>query len=404
MVHASEPGVTVGVIGAGIVGTCIAYALRKAGASVTLIDRGQPGNGCSFGNSGAISPSSVVPLALPGVVARVPAMLVDRDSPLRLPLQYLPRAAPWLLAFLASARPSRVTAIADRLSALHANAVERHAALASETGVPELLLRRGHLHVYPDKASLEKDATAWRMRNAHGFNFETLDRAGIRVLEPAIGERYRIGVFIADQATIVNPFRYVQAIADTYRQRGGKFHRGDVQTISRDGDGRWQVNAAGERLIFTNLVVAAGAWSRKLLDPIGVRVALESQRGYHVQYRGNAPISRTVVLADRKIFATPMEEGLRVGGTVEIAGLDAPPDPRRTQLLSRAAHEAFAGLDASGATTWMGHRPCMPDSVPVIGAVDAHARLFLAVGHGHLGLTDAPHTAERVTRAVMGGA
>ncbi|MEO8849487.1 MAG: FAD-dependent oxidoreductase [Casimicrobiaceae bacterium] len=391
----------VGIIGAGIVGACIGYALRKAGARVTLIDRGEPGRGCSFGNSGAISTSSVVPLALPGVVAQVPGMLLDPDSPLRLSLRYLPHAMPWLLAFLASARPARVTAAADRLCALHANAAQRHATLANEIGAPELILQRGHLHVYPDGASLAKDATAWRMREAYGFRFENLDRDGIVALEPRIGDRYQVGVFLADQATIVNPFRYVQAIVEAYRARGGEFLHDEVNALSASGDGGWQVRTSGACRRYTHLVVAAGAWSRKLLDPLDVHLPLESQRGYHVQYRGSAPISRTVVLADRKIFATPMEDGLRVGGTVEIAGLDAPPDPHREELLRRATKETFAGVDDSLATSWMGHRPCMPDSVPVIGPVAKRPGLFLAVGHGHLGLTDAPHTAEMITSMVM---
>lgn len=390
----------VAVIGAGIVGACIALALRKRDWDVVLIDRDAPGHGCSYGNSGAVSPSSVAPLALPGVLASVPGMLLDAQSPLRLPLRYLPRALPWLLAFVASAKPDRVAVASQRLSALHAQAVERHVALAHEVGVPELVTRRGHLHVYPDAAALAKDAAVWRMRREHGFEVERLDRAGIDALEPRLGPRYRLGIYLADHATVLNPMRYVQAIVHAFASRGGEVRRTEVRTLAPGPGGAWKLDTDAGEYRCARVVVAAGAWSRALLDPLGVHVRLETQRGYHVQFHGPAPITRTVVLADRKIFLAPMEEGMRVGGTVEIAGLAAPPDPRRAEILRRVALDTFPGVDAEGATTWMGHRPCLPESVPIIGPVAAQPGLYLALGHGHLGLTDAPHTAEMIAGAM----
>ena len=187
--HPASPQSRVAVVGAGIVGTCIAYELRKRGLDVTLIDRDEPGRGCSFGNSGAISPGSVAPLAMPGIMAAVPAMLRDPEGPLHLPLGYLLRATPWLLRFVAAARPSRVAAIADQLAALHRGAVARHLALAQEVGVPELILQRGHLHLYPDARAFAKDAAAWQLREAHGYRVERLDRTGILALEPDIPAR-----------------------------------------------------------------------------------------------------------------------------------------------------------------------------------------------------------------------
>jgi D-amino-acid dehydrogenase len=383
------------VVGAGVIGSCIAYRLRTRGLRVTLVDRDEPGRGCSFGNSGAISPGSVAPLAMPGVLAALPGMLLDAESPLYLPAAYLPRALPWLLRFAASARPARVARAADALAALHADAVALHTALAREIGVPELVVRRGHLHLYPDAAAAAQDAAAWRMRAAHGYRFTALDRDGILALEPAIGPRYTHGRFLADHATIVDPFRYVQAIVAAALARGVTLRRADVTAV-RPSAGGWSVQAGDAALPCTHVVVAAGAWSKRLLAPLRIRLALESQRGYHVQYRGPAPVTRTVVLADRKIFVTPMADGLRVGGTVEIGGLDAPPDARRAALLARIAAETFPSLDPAGATTWMGHRPCMPDSLPVIGPVAGHPGLLVAVGHGHLGMTDAVRTAERI--------
>jgi D-amino-acid dehydrogenase len=340
----------VAVVGAGVVGSCIALALRKHGTAVTLIDRDEPGRGCSYGNSGAISPGSVAPLAMPGILSSVPQMLLDEESPLHLPLSYLPKAAPWLMRFVASAHPSRVALSAAKLAALHTGALDRHEALARELGVPELFVRRGHLHLYPDARALAKDAAGWRMRQHYGYPSTQLDRDGILALEPHVGERYRIGMFVADHATIVNPFRYVQAMVRAFTARGGRLRREEVRAMTPLEGGRWRLAAAGASDdagdCFDHVVVAAGAWSRRLLDPLGVHLALESQRGYHVQFQGgHGTVSRTVVLADRKIFVTPMEEGLRVGGTVEIGGLERPPDPRRAAILERIARETFDGLD-----------------------------------------------------------
>ncbi|KQT09345.1 NAD(P)/FAD-dependent oxidoreductase [Ramlibacter sp. Leaf400] len=396
----------VAVVGAGIVGTSIALALRKRGADVTLVDRDEPGHGCSYGNSGAVSPASVAPLAMPGVLASVPGMLLDDESPLYLPLRYLPRALPWLLRFVASARPAAVKEAAAKLAAIHAGALDAHEAMARELGVPELFLRRGHLHLYPDAAALVKDATGWRMRQEYGFQVERLDRAGIEALEPGVSPRYRLGMYLADHATILNPFRYVQAMARAYAAAGGRIVCAQVDRLQPEGHG-WRLHARGEAdgERFDHAVVAAGAWSRELLAPLGVHLALESQRGYHLQFEGGRDtVSRTVVLADRKVFVTPMEDGLRVGGTVEIAGLEAPPDPRRAAVLGRIARETFRGLDDLPTRTWMGHRPCMPDSVPVVGAAPRDRGLWLATGHGHLGLTDSLNTAQRIADALLGAA
>lgn len=389
---------SVAVIGAGIVGCAIAYELIKRGLSVTLIDRDEPGQGCSFGNSGAISPASIVPLAMPGILKTIPGMMMDPESPLFLPIGYLPQATPWLMRFVASATPHGVANAAERLASLHGGATELHRQLTKEIGVPELFLQKGHLHLYPNESSLAKDATGWRMREAFGFKLDKLDRDAIVALEPLIGERYQVGIFLADHGCIINPFRYVQAIALAYANAGGNVLRGDVQSIAFK-QGLWRVHTGSQTqpAAFDELVVATGAWSKTLLKPLGITLHVESQRGYHVQFDGHADtIQRTVVLADRKIFMTPMEEGLRVGGTVEIGGLSREANERRAAILARIAQETFPRLQSAPMRTWMGHRPCMPDSVPVVGPAEGHPGLWIAVGHGHLGLTDSVTTAKRI--------
>jgi D-amino-acid dehydrogenase len=385
---------------------CIAYELRKRGLDVVLIDQNEPGTGCSFGNSGAISSGSVVPLAMPGVLASVPGMLGRPDSPLFLPWHYVPRAMPWLLRFVWASRLAGVNNAAQRLAHFHTNAVALHQALAAQVGVPELIVQKGHLHLYPDQHALRSDQAGWRLREHFQVPFQRLNRDEVLDLEPAIPAQYQAGVFMHDQATVRNPFRYVQAIAAAAFAAGVEFHRANVQTLGRDSAAAstlpWQLQTTAGSLSARHVVVAAGAWSRLLLQPLGVRLALESQRGYHVQFQGGpSPVSRTVVLADRKVFITPMEEGVRVGGTVEFGGLQAPPNPHRAKVLLDIAHATFPSLVANPYSTWMGHRPCMPDSVPVVGPAPGLPGLWLATGHGHLGLTDSAFTGQLIARGIQ---
>ena len=396
--------IEVAVIGAGVVGACIAYRLARLGLQVSMIDRDEPGHGCSFGNSGAISESSVAPLAMPGILASVPSMLLDRKGPLHLPLAHLPSALPWLAQFVVSARPAMVERAASALAALHAGAIERHEALAREIGVPELIARCGHLHLYPDNEALQKDAGGWALREKMGFHLERLGRDEILALEPAIPARYSRAVFLADHATVRNPFRYVSAIVKAALALGVRVEQDEVLALRPSGGAgvRWRLEGRAKAREVDHVVVAAGIWSRRLLAPLGLNLPLETQRGYHVQYLGGAPVvSRTVVLADRKVFVTPMEDGIRVGGTVEIGGVTRAPDWRRADLLDTIARETFPSLAGIASSRWMGHRPCTPTSVPIVGAAANQPGLWIATGHGHLGLTDSVGSAERIAEAIV---
>ncbi|MGF6212990.1 NAD(P)/FAD-dependent oxidoreductase [Comamonas sp. 4034] len=393
------------VVGAGVVGVATALALQSYGVAVTLIDRGEPGMECSYGNSGAISPGSVAPLALPGILKTVPGMLLDQDGPLSIAWKHFPKAASWLVAFAQSAEPKRVAAAAARLNDLYHGAVDAHETLAQRLGVPELFIRHGHLHLYPDAVAAEKDAMGWKLREQYGYQVEQLDRAGIEALEPHAPPGYGHGRFLADHGTILNPLRYVQAMADAFVRRGGTLVRAEVRALHITPDG-WSVKTgetALDKQRWTQVVVAAGAWAPQLLRPLGMLLPVESQRGYHAQFAGAQHlVGRTVVLADKKVFIAPMEGGLRVGGTVEIAGLKAPPNPRRAAGIERIAREAFPALAQHQAQHWMGHRPCLPGSVPVVGHIDTIPGLWLAVGHGHLGLTGSLPTAQRIAAGMCG--
>jgi len=225
-----------------------------------------------------------------------------------------------------------------------------------------------------------------------------LERNGILELEPRIGARYRCGVLIPDQATVVNPFRYVGRLVAAFVQDGGRLVRDRVR-LRRD---RAALHCDGvQRYSAAHIVVAAGIESRALLHNVDVRVPLISQRGYHVMFRDVAnAVSRSVVLADRKVFLTPMEEGLRVGGTVEIAAPSRAPDERRWDRLADFAREALGDLPGR-IDRWMGNRPCTPTSLPIIGGCESLPSLWLAIGHGHLGLTQSVATAQRIAEDLL---
>jgi D-amino-acid dehydrogenase len=392
------------VVGAGIVGLALAWKLRRAGAMVTVLDPQPPGEGASFGNAGAISASSVVPLAMPGVLRDVPKMLLDSDAALHVPVDYWLRAMPWFARFVASARPARVAEVARGLGMLHHLAVEQHQALTREIGAPELIVCAGHLYLYRSHQQLRKDAASWALRREHGARIETLDRDGITALEPAISLDYTVGQFLPDHAHCANPHRYCLALAEALKRAGTCFVQDRALEVTVS-DGRvGGIRGEAGHHAADQVVIAAGAWSAQLLAPLGYRIPLESQRGYHVMLpQAGLQLSRCIVPADRKVFITPMEGGIRVGGTVEFGGTEKPPTPHRAELLYRDLKAVLPDASTEGSDGfWMGHRPCLPDSLPVIGPSKKLPNLAFAFGHGHLGLTGAASTAELLAPVLLG--
>jgi D-amino-acid dehydrogenase len=392
------------VVGAGIVGLCVAWHLQRGGAEVTVIDRDGPGEGASSGNAGAISAGSVAPLAMPGVLRQVPGMLLDRKGALHIPARAWPAALPWLWRFVLSAEPGRVRAIAEALAVLLQGAEERHREILAAEGALDLLREEGQLYLYRDAAQREKDEAAWALRREHGLVMRELDRAGIEALEPGIAPAYARAVFLPHQGHSLNPLRQARVVARGVERQGGRLRRGAVTALTREGSRVTGVATEAGKVEADQVVIATGAWSARLLQPLGIHVPLQSQRGYHVMLPepGVMP-RRPVVPADRKVFITPMEEGLRVAGTVEFGGTEAPPNAARAALLLGNLAQVYPQARAEGAKPfWMGHRPCLPDSLPVLGPVRGWEGLWCAFGHGHLGLTGSAPTGALIAAAMLG--
>jgi D-amino-acid dehydrogenase len=397
------------VIGAGIVGLCCATYLQRDGRKVVLIDPGGPGEGASYGNAGGLNGSSIVPVAMPGVLAKVPHWLLDPEGPLSIRLHYLPRLLPWLYRFVRAGRPELVREQARALRGLLAPTVDMYRALAASVGTGDLIQRSGLLVVYRSEGSFAADAEANRLRAANGVVIEELSRDELRQLEPALSPAYARARFIAENGYCRNPLRLSRSLAEALVANGGEIWRERAEGFAfADGKVEAVLTAAG-RLPAAAVVLAAGAHSKPLAARLGENVPLDTERGYHAMIKAPEVVPRLPVMdAEAKFVATPMEEGLRMAGTVEFAGLDAPPDWRRARVLLRHGQAMFPGLPrAMGedrVAVWMGFRPSMPDSLPVIGRTRRYPNAFLAFGHGHVGLIGAPMTGRTIADLVAGRA
>jgi D-amino-acid dehydrogenase len=391
------------VVGAGIVGICTAIELRRRGWAVTLVDRQEPGHGCSYGNAGILAAHAVVPIALPGLMAQVPRMLLDPEGPLVLRWTSLPHTWRWLMRLRSAANLPQVRRTAAAMHQLYASAVQRHLALAREAGVPELVSTDNGLYVHRDVNGIDLDnGLAWQLRREHGARIEVLEGAALHEAEPELSRAYTRGVRMGPMGHSVNPLRLTQAYAALLRALGGSIERDDVRALQASGASVRVATANGQREADA-VVLATGAWSSALVRPLGFKLPLIAERGYHLTYADPGIRLNHVVSEIGAHFAvTSMEPGLRVAGTEEIGLADDAPSWRRAVVLHAHARRLFPNANLGRPSRWMGPRPGTPDSLPVIGALPGHSRIFIAAGHGHLGLTGAPHTGNIVARMVSG--
>jgi D-amino-acid dehydrogenase len=393
----------IAVIGAGIVGVCCALQLLRDGHRVTLIDRQGPGEGASYGNGAVLPTESVVPVATPGILWKAPGMLLDPSGPLRVRWGYLPRIAPWLLRFLAASTTRRVEAISIALARLHAGSVAAFEPLLAMAGAADMLRRNGWVCVYESEAGFQGAAPMLELQRRRGVRLEVLDPEELSQLEPALAPIFPRAVFYPEVAQVVDNFRLVQVLAEAFQNHGGELLREEARGFD--------FSAAGPRAVLTDrgrrpceaVVVAAGAWSKRLTARLGSRPPLDTERGYHLHLPAPGVLPRLPVYSSERAFVcTPLETGLRLAGTVELGGLKAPPDWRRAELLLRHARRWLPGLAAESAERWMGFRPSMPDSLPVISASPRHANAFFAFGHGHCGLGLGAKTGRLIADLVAG--
>lgn len=396
------------VVGAGLVGLASALSLLRDGHRVTVIDRFPPLDGsdyrhaCSYGNACTVAPHGVVPVATPGLAWRVPGMLANPLGPLgplAIDWKYLPRLAPWLIGFLSASRAARVEDIAATLATLLKQADTAWRPLMAEAGAMDLREEHGCLYLYKseaDRAASDRDAD---FRERHGVNLARLSADDIRALEPNLPPNYAGGVLFRDAYVVSSPERLARRLAAAVLARGGRFGAGEVRGLRIDAQGA-SVALGDEALAADRIVVAAGAWSKTLAASVGDHVRLDTERGYHVLFpQGRDLLKRPVCYTEHGFYMTPMADGLRAAGTVELAGLAPPLNERRTAVIRNAVARLLPSA-GKGTTEWLGFRPSMPDSLPVIGRSPKTDRVVYAFGHGHLGLTLAGLTGALVSDLV----
>jgi D-amino-acid dehydrogenase len=391
------------IIGAGIVGIATASYLRRDGHDVTVIDMRAPGEYCSFGNAGILSPGSCVPLATPGVLWNVPGYLADPHGPFTVRWSYLPRALPWFARFLAASSARRVGRIADALRALLKQTFDAYQPLVQHAGVSDLIRRTGYVVLYRTRGAYAGDAIAWRLRRERGVAIEEFGAAEVKRRVPQIAGDYEVGLYLPEQGYCANPERLTKSLAAQFVRDGGKLVQRKVVDLEVTVDGpRALLTDAGPMPVET-LVICAGAHSNTFSARLGDSLPLEAERGYHVTYSDpRVQLPLPVFMPEHKFFVTPMEMGLRIAGQSEFAGVDAEPDYARAEILAQHMARILPGLSSADATKWMGRRPSMPDSMPVIGRATRFANVYYAFGHGHVGLCGGAPTGRIIADLVSG--
>jgi D-amino-acid dehydrogenase len=393
------------VIGTGIIGLNVGLRLLREGMQVEFIDPRRPGSGASYGNAGVIAVEAAVPVNMPALLSGAPGFLLRQQGPVVVKPGYFLRALPWLVRFLFACRPQRVEQISAALHSMSRLALQEYERLFADLGLDDDIRRTGALMLYHTKASFESAEPAIQLRRRRRANIEVLSDSEVQALEPASGPVHR-GLYFPDYASLDSPQLLCQRLANRASTLGAVFHEAEVRSIGVAGGRPASLHCSDGRelpLDGAALVIAAGAHSKDLAADVGCDVALETERGYHVEIPNpNITLGRPVLVSDGAFFASTMQGRLRLAGTVEIAGLQREPDWSRADRMVERARTAFPGLRATEWTRWMGFRPSMPDSLPVIGASPLVSHAYVACGHGHLGMTLGAVTGSLIVDAILG--
>lgn len=405
--HVRSSNLPTGVIGAGVVGLSCALWLQRHGHAVVLLDDGFPdGTGsyrqaASYGNACTIAMGACIPVATTGMLRRVPGMLLNHRSPLALQWRDLPGLIPWLGAFIRSSHPDEVDRIVGVLGGLLRAAESGHAPLIAESQSQHLLRRNGCLYLYRSAASRDAARAEIALRQREGVALTLLSREQIHELEPGLAPRYHSGMRFDDAYAIDNPALYAGGLLKLFLSKGGRLVHGKAKGFEQRSDALG-IHAASKVTWVDQAIVAAGAWSRPLARALGDDVLLNTERGYHVLFPQDGHRLRApCCYPEHGFYMTPLADGLRMAGTVELGGLGKPPRSARTQVIADVARDLVTGLGLPG-DEWLGFRPSMPDSLPVIGRSNATPRAIYAFGHGHIGLTLAGITGRLVAELASG--
>lgn len=386
----------IAVLGGGMVGVCCALELQARGHRVTLIERSQAGAETSGGNAGVVARSSLVPLNQPALWAQLPRLLGNRSAALRYDLGFLLRHPAWMLGFLGSARQRVFDETVPALDALIRLSTERHRHWTQQAGSGALWRHNGWLFAYRDAQACELAVATRELWSRYRVDHEVFTAAALAVLEPALGNAYGAAVWVKDAASVSSPQQAVAAYANLFVQQGGQWLTDECRSFARDGSGRWRLRLAqGGQHDVDQVVVCLGPWSPDVLAPLGLKVPMAFERGYHMHFdwQGDLPLTRPVYDTAAACVLSPMQAGVRLSTGVELTQRDAPSRLAQLDTAEQAVRAVLPLGKRLDASPWRGARPTLPDSRPVIGAASGHPGLWLAFGHQHIGFSTGPGTA-----------
>lgn len=399
----SGDDIDVAVIGGGIIGICTAAYLTEADLKVTVFDRTGICEETSSGNAAAFAFSDVLPLAHKGMMRHLPRWLADPLGPLSIPPTYLPQLLPWLIRFWRAGAKGRYDAAVEAQVMMMRLAEAEWMALMERSSTRHMLREDGSLELYESEAEFEASLPGWAERDRFGIAYRHVSKADLPVLQPGLSDQFIKGTFAPDWKTVSDPKLLGKAVWRYAEGRGARFEQSRVDEAAATGDGVRLRLADGTERKVRQLIVAAGAWSHHLAAKFGDRIPLETERGYNTTLPLSAfDVKRQLIFGGHGFVITPLETGLRVGGAVELGGLKLPPNFARSKAMLEKARRFLPGLNATGGREWMGYRPSLPDSLPVIGKARRAPNVFYAFGHGHLGLTQAAATGCLIRDLVLG--
>ena len=393
---------SVTILGGGIVGICSALSLLERGISVRLIDRGAPGQETSFGNAGVISPWSIIPQCLPGLWRQIPSLLTGQYQPLSVRTAFWPRMIPWGLKFLRNGTEQRLRDTVDVMEVFCGPSMDLYRRALAGTGQEALIRDSYYVHAFRNGAKANLQSIDYVLRAEKGADLEVIGAAELHALEPALSPEFKAAVLIKGQARTTSPGRIGAVLAEKARGLGAEILQTEVVSLTQKAAG-WQIETNGGMLEADKVVVAMGAWSNRLLAPLGLKVPMVAERGYHIEMPSpGVSLNHSVMDMDAKFVASSMGAGLRVAGQAEFGDVAAPADPGREAKMLRLAKAAIPDLDLTGNRFWLGRRPSLPDSLPIIDQPKSHEGLFLNFGHCHYGLMMAPKSGEVLGDLVTG--
>jgi len=391
------------VIGAGIIGASCAWHLQRKGLKVTLIDSVPPGQSCSSGNAACISRSSVIPFSYPGMIWKVPGWMLDPLGPMRIRPLAIPGLLPWFWKFWRVSSMQKVEAIATAQTQLMRTAFNDYDEILAATDSAHLRRSKGAIHVYDTEKEYLGDQWQRDLRARLGFESKRLSVDEARALVPCLKLDKGVAIMMPDWHQLLDPEKVTARIAEHCIGNGAEWIQDKVTQVKAYDQGVSLRTESGKNIKADKLVVAAGAWSNLIAKQLDYKVSMIAKRGYSSMIPNpGVELDYPVMSLSRVFVMTPLNDGLRVAGTAEFAALEAEPDYQRAKVLLKHASDYLEGLNTENATEWMGQRPMMSDSTPIISASPGHRNVFYAFGHGHYGLTQGPTTGRHIADLVVG--